>query len=513
MPRVIFKTVVLVVVLLFHALFLPRFPPVFVDEAIMASRAWAWLQTGLNFGPLDAGVFEKRFDGYWTFHPLIPTWIHAAFIQCCGLSVISLRAASLLAGALLLIAVYSIAYQISGFQRCGFIAALLVGTSFTFLISSHLVRYDIFVATFGFAAIAFYLFGRRRNLAFFSFLAGILIGLAFEIHVNAAIHGPVLLALYLADDGLAFVRCRSFWAFSGGVTVALGWYLWLHVLRYPEAYLGIGQAFAGTHSPPLFSGDFSLMLTSLLEMGPQLLRFTGSRILVTVIAVVILWRTQCTSLSKPTLLLLISISTFGLLIGNKMHYYFILVTPFVEIAFAVWVHQMLYEYRSTTLGFKLAKTLTYSTLGVSLALIFLAVRSTPPPGDLQLIANRIKRVLPGDGSIMGSQTYWFDLYQYSYLSWQQILAYRRYEVNSTFDDAMKALRPDVLVIDDHMRLFITRDISEIPRSGFDRYIWDRRLEKRDVDAFLKRHAALQDRFSTATYGIIEIYSLRWGHRR
>ena len=48
----------------------------------MISRAWGWLQTGLNFGPLEAGVFDKIFDGYWTFHPLIPTWFHARSFNC-----------------------------------------------------------------------------------------------------------------------------------------------------------------------------------------------------------------------------------------------------------------------------------------------------------------------------------------------------------------------------------------------------------------------------------------------
>jgi 4-amino-4-deoxy-L-arabinose transferase-like glycosyltransferase len=482
---------------------------VFVDEAIMASRAWGWLETGLNFGPLDAGVFEKRFEGYWTFNPVIPTWIHAAFIRCFGLSVISLRSASFLAGAVLLVAVHSITYQISGSRRCGFTAALLVASSFSFLFSSHLIRYDIFVAALGFGAIALYLFSRRMNVAVFSLLAGLLIGLAFEIHVNAAIYGPVLLTLYLNDDGLAFIRRRSFWVFSAGVSIALGWYLWLHVLRYPETYFGMGRAFAGTHFPPLLSRSFSVMLGALLEMWAYLLEFTGTRILATLIAILILWRKQRPVAKKPTIMLLTGSLTLALLVGNKMDYYAILITPFSDIILAVWIHQALRVNGMTTLGIRAGKVLAYSTVVISALLILVTVRSTPPPGDFRLVASRIKRALPDGGSVMGSQSYWFDLYRHPYLSWQQILAYQRYEADSTFDDAMESLRPDVLVIDNHMRLFIRPDQANIPASGFQRYVWDRRLRKEDIDAFLARRGKLVDTFNTATYGTVEIYVLRW----
>src|SRR5919199_920282 len=68
-----------------HLLTLARTPEVFVDEGWYASRAWGLLQTGRNFGPLDAGVWE-HFDGYWTFAPWLGTWIQAQAVRLLGLS-------------------------------------------------------------------------------------------------------------------------------------------------------------------------------------------------------------------------------------------------------------------------------------------------------------------------------------------------------------------------------------------------------------------------------------------
>src|SRR3954463_4336263 len=49
-----------------------RTPAPFIDEVWFANRAWAFLQTGRNFGTLDQGVWD-HFDGYWTYFPWLPS--------------------------------------------------------------------------------------------------------------------------------------------------------------------------------------------------------------------------------------------------------------------------------------------------------------------------------------------------------------------------------------------------------------------------------------------------------
>ena len=75
-----------------------------------------------------------------------------------------------------------------------------------------------------------------------SVLSGLLVGLAFEVHVNAVIYGPVIVALFSQKEGWRFYRQRVFWGFVAGSIGTLAWYLLAHVVQFPEAYFGMGAA-------------------------------------------------------------------------------------------------------------------------------------------------------------------------------------------------------------------------------------------------------------------------------
>jgi 4-amino-4-deoxy-L-arabinose transferase-like glycosyltransferase len=500
----------ILVLMVLHAVSLRFYPPVFVDEAIMISRAWAWLQTGVNFGPLEAGVFDKRFEGFWTFHPLIPTWFHALFVQMFGLDLSILRFASLLCGAGLLAAVFSVSYQLSASSRCASIAVLLVIVSFAFILSAHHIRYDIIVAALAFSAIAIHLAASKRKSVLLSILSGLLLGMAFEVHVNAAIYGPVIVALFFADEGWRFYRQRVFWGFVGGVGIMLAWYLWAHVVRYPEAYFGIGRAMAGTHYPPLLIGNPLALIMAIAEMGRYLLILTQFRIAVTLVAGFMLWQRRLAR--KELLMFVVGFLSFGLMVKNKMDYYLILIAPFADIVLAEWIEQFLFQKKTLPYLWKLGRALVTSLLIASLLFslaVFLITFLFPPLNEIKRVAQHIERVIPTGGSVMGSQLYWFDLHEYRYISWQQIIAYQKTYAASTFDDAMMALRPDVLLIDNHLREFILADEVVAPKSGLARYFWERRLRKDDLDAFLKLRGTLRDRVKTAGSGAVDIYTINW----
>jgi 4-amino-4-deoxy-L-arabinose transferase-like glycosyltransferase len=506
----LFFAALILALIVLHAVSLRYYPPVFVDEAIMISRAWGWLQTGLNFGPLEAGVFDKIFDGYWTFHPLIPTWFHALFVQMFGLDLSLLRFASLLCGAGLLAAVFSVSYQLSASFRCASITILLVIVSFSFTLSAHKIRYDIIVAALAFGAIAIHLAAVQKKSVLLSILSGLLLGLAFEVHVNAVIYGPVIVALFFAEEGWRFYRQRGFWGFVGGAAIALAWYLWAHVVRYPEAYSGIGRAMAGTHYPPLLLGNPLALITAIAEMGRYLFILTQFRITVTVVAGFMLWRRRLAQ--NELLMFLVGFLFFGLMVKNKMDYYLILIAPFADIVLARWIDEFLFQKKPFSYTWRLGRALVLSLLTASLLFslaVFLVTFLFPPLNEIRRVAQRIERVIPAGGSVMGSQLYWFDLHQYRYISWQQILAYQKTYTGSTFDDAMMVLRPDVLVIDEHLRGFILADEVIVPQSGLERYFWERRLRKEDVDAFLTLRGTLRDRVQTARSGTVDVYAINW----
>jgi hypothetical protein len=502
---------IIIGVAVFHVASLTYFPPVFVDEAWLVSRASAWLNTGINFGPLDAGVFDKKLEGYGTFYPIIPTLLLSVFIHWFGLTVNWLRLLPLLCGFGLLVATFSIANQISFSRRSGLVAVLLVSTSHSFLVSAHLIRYDIFVAALGYGAIAVVIAGCRRHSSSLFLVAGLMMSLAFEVHVNAAIFGPIILTLMVAQCGWSILGSRQFGVFAFGVFIGLVTYLWMHVAQHPTTFFTMGKVFTLTHSPPILSASLIQPWSFLRITGGYWIYLTSGRILITALAAVTLYRAKCESSKVLFLTLVFGLIAFSLLIRNRMFYYAILIGPLSDIFLAVWIHEI--SRKNVELGFwlKRAKAFGIATLIVTLAVPVFIVFSTPQPGDLELIGTRVKRFVPSNATIMGPPTYWFELHGHPYLSWVQILAHRLFDSSSSIDTALDVLRPDFLIIDDDMRQYILSDRSEVPRSGFDRYIWDRRLTKEELDSFLARRAELVDSFVTPTYGAIQIYSIHWGH--
>jgi hypothetical protein len=485
----------------------------FMDEPIMVSRAWGWLQTGLNFGPLDAGVMDKKFDGYWTFHPLIPTWLHAFFIFLFGLDLAGVRLASLFCGIVLSIVVFWLSYQLTRSYRTAFIAVLLLVSSSSFALSARIVRYDIIVAMFGFAAISVFWAGAKRGSFSLSFLSGVLLGLAFETHMSGAVYGPVVAALIFARWGLRFYKERSFWGVAAGGFAILMSYLWIHVVRYPETYFSMGRSFAGTHYPPLIGGNVSTLVTAFLEMGTFIVVMTQLGAVVIVIAVITLWRKREFAISL--LMVLVGLISLTLLIKAKNFYYFILIAPFLYMVMAEWLEVYVFQPGLLRSFSKFSTALGVALLVVNIALGLITISKVFSPtsvNDVRMIARHIEKHLPAEGSLIGMQFYWFDLYRYKYISWQQILAYRRYEPKSTFDDAMMALRPDVFVIDNHLRDYIFEDTEDAPNFGFERYRWERKLMKSDIEAFLDRRGKLADKIPINGLGPVEIYTIDWADK-
>jgi 4-amino-4-deoxy-L-arabinose transferase-like glycosyltransferase len=496
-----------------HAISLRFLHSPFMDEPILVSRAWSWLQTGLNFGALDAGVIEKYFDGYWTFHPLIPTWLHAFFIFLFGLDLAGVRSASLFCGIVLSIAVFWLSYQLNRSYRTALIAVLLLVSSNSFALSARIVRYDIIVAMFGFAAISAFWAGAKRGSFSLNLLSGVLLGLAFETHMSGAVYGPVVAVLIFARWGMRFYKEKAFWGLAAGSFVILLSYLWIHVVRYPETYFGMGRGFAGTHYPPLIAGNVSALVTAFLEMGTFILLMTQLGAIVIIVAAIMLWRSGESAI--PLLMALVGLISFTLLIKAKNFYYFIIIAPFLYIVLAEWIELYVCRPRSLHPFWKhsTALGLALIVINTAIGLITIFGASLPTSTDeAKLVARHIERHLPTRGSLIGMQFYWFDLYRYRYISWQQILAFRLYEPKSTFDDAMTALRPDVFVIDEHLRDYIFADSNESPTSGFERYRWERRLMKSDIDAFLGRRGKLVDKIQTNRLGLVEIYTLDWADK-
>ena len=137
------------IILAIHLLTLLRYPRPFVDEAWLVSRAWAFKQTGHQFGVLDAGLGEN-YAGLWTLNQWLITVLQSTVLRFFPRpELLPLRALSLVEGIGLLAVSYWTANKLGG-RRIAIISTLLLAIARIFFHTAHMARYDILAALFGY---------------------------------------------------------------------------------------------------------------------------------------------------------------------------------------------------------------------------------------------------------------------------------------------------------------------------------------------------------------------------
>ncbi|MGH2351435.1 MAG: ArnT family glycosyltransferase [Chloroflexota bacterium] len=498
---------VLLVAMALGLLTLLRTPAPNVDEAWNANRAWGMLQTGHAFGTMDSGVFD-RYDGYWTYFPWLGTAIHAVAIRAFGPSLTTIRLTSLLFGLVLLVETYVIARRLCG-HRVGLVAIALLSCSTPFLYSSHLGRHDIMVATFGFGAIALYLTERSSRYPVQSLIAGLLVGLAFEIHYNGMIYGPVLAALCLFDHGWSVFRARRVWAAAAGVLLGLLYFAAMHVLPFPQTYLALAaMGPAPARVPPFLVADPHVWWESLVDLNTVLVTAAGGRIILMVGALISLWQTRSRSDRRFLALVGALVLTFAAVIRHKLTFYDILLTPITDILAASLVVAVFNQLRRTQWCHSWRSSSRAVAVGV-LVLVAMAPDLRPlmaePMRDYQLMIDRLHPLIPADSTVMGPQTYWSGLPpDQRYLSWEQLVYYRYVHPTSTVEDAFRALRPDFLILDKKVGQFIAEDRAQLPLK-----VQHLHVPKDELDQVLDSHARLVQTIHTDITGVVRVYRMEW----
>ena len=487
-----------------------RTPPPHVDEAYRASRAYALIRTGRAFGILEAGVYD-RYEGYWTFFPFLETWFTALPIRLLGLSLWALRLTSLAFGLVLLGALYAIGDRLGG-PVLGLVTVFLVGFSKSFIYSSHLARQDIIVAAFGFGAIALYLADRGSRFTGQALLAGLLAGLAFEVHPNGMIYAPVVIALCLVENGRSILRAGRFRAFLTGVGAGLACYVAIHILPYPQTYRALTQlGYSATHTPPFLAPNPLLWLRGLYEAGFLLHYISRTHTLLGLLAIPVLLQRHSPADRRLLVLLGTLFLAVGLCIRNKLYYYGILYTPALELLLAAALLRLAQISRQAFKDGKrwLALASGLAVLGSGLFLAVTIVHNLAPLRenalpDYEKAAARIRQAVPPGSTVMGTQTFWFAMPDERYLSWEQLVYYQRYAPGTTLEDGLREFRPDYLIVDSHLRHYII-DL-EGPPSGYRGAL---ALPKADWDRFLAERGRLVEEIETRNYGQVDVYRITW----
>lgn len=486
-----------------------RTPPPFIDEVWFANRAWALITTGLNFGTLDSGVFDSL-PGYWTYFPWLPSVFQGLGLWLLGLDLLGLRAVSLGFGLMLLAAVYLTVSRLAGFST-GLIALFLVGLSRAFVYSAHLGRPDIMTAAFGFGAIALYITTPPRFILPGAFLAGLLAGLSVEFHPFGGLYVGMLGFFLLVELALGRISVLGLGAFAGGVGLGLGVYLGLHVLPYPETYAAINNLVAlstgAVRTPPILTPDPRVWVQSLVDMGLQFGSLWNLRIPLVFGGAVLLARSRNPDHRRLLLVCLLLLFAYLGLIRNKNPWYAIMAAPAGDMLAAAFIDRLLGSARSQAalkkLGFRRTGWVKAALLGgllLVLAVPTLTRMVSNPLEDYRLVIAELRRTVPAGGVVMGPATYWLGLPDTRYISWEQLVYYRRFKAAGP-GEAIAALGVEYFIIDTYISKFIT----DVPRDSVNAQ--QLTVSRSELMGFLARHATVVARVETGTYGVTTVYRI------
>jgi 4-amino-4-deoxy-L-arabinose transferase-like glycosyltransferase len=493
----------LIAVLCYHVWSLLRVPKVVADEGWFASRAWALLDTGRPFGPLDAGVID-RFEGYSHFLPQVPTWLQAGALAIAGKpSLLALRAVSLAAGFLLLGAVGLLGRRFGG-VACGWLSVFALALSPNFFLFGHIARVDVLAAALGYAALALTVAWPRRPAT--ALTAGLLCGVAFEVHLHSAILALACLVLQIrARTHGAPWRQRPLMALVAGGAIGGLFYAALHVLPNPRSYFALNSLIFGpTHTPPLLTFDIVEIARALVDMA-ELVVGTTHVVLWPLLPLSCLLAFRTGQRRERDLLLLLATVLVGatFLWRNKVDYYGILVAPALDLLLA-WL--LAHTLRWKWSGSFQRLVVTAAAWGLFLASVILTLRASSEDwqSNYARAVTAIDKAIRPDDLIMGPQTYWFGFTRQPYRSWEQLVYYRRLFPNATLEEAFETFHPDIFILDASFdRWFLPANARN---SLYDRHM---SLSGDEALKFFQDHGSEVARCECPAYGPIRVIRLRW----
>lgn len=497
--RVIFALVILCIAGL-QIGSLIRYPAPHVDEAWLTSRAWAFIQTGHQMGPLDLGVVEQWND-YWILNQWLITALQSIILRLAGEpNFIVLRIFSLLLGTGLLLVTYWMAHSWKG-KRMAAISTGLLSVSLAFSYSAHLVRYDILAALFCYTALAL-LVTDKEMTPFRALAAGLLLGLALETHLNSLIFYPVCGLIFILRLKRRFLVARQFWGFIIGCTAGGLYFLLLRVLPNPATFFDVNRLlFSGTHQPLLLAFDAGRLINELSTAAGLILVASGSMIFFIPMAVYQILQQK----DQPGFEILAINSLLFLeavfIIPNKSGNYAIYLAPAFLWLIAYFLdHSVQKKWHGKWMEF------VERILILSCVLGFLGLSLPPLFQDGYTIYQKaqtdIQAVVQPEDVVMGTQVYWLGLNDHPYYSWELLFRYPRLFPDMDLEDAFEHFHPDVLIIDQNMDDLITDHLD--PSSRWVNY----HLPREAFYAYLTTHADLVLHTRDAN-GPVQVYRLRW----
>lgn len=492
-----------IIVLALHLLSLTRYPIVFIDEPWYANASWNWLTKGVNADSMHAGTPNP--GGYgWLYWPFLGNLPEVLLFAALGPGLFQARLAAWLFGIILVVATALVGRQNAGMGN-GALAALLVALCTPFLQASHYARPDIMLAAILMAAYLLALIGLKEEKWWAHLAAGLLVGLSLDIHQNGMMFVLGLASMYIVAYRSRVLRSSGAWLCAAGGTLAILYYVIVHILPNPSLHFSTSNFFLGTtHQMPSQSLNPLDLLASLRgEIGRY--HFYESNLDFALIGASLAYFIVRRNQSDRLLLAFVgaSFTGFVLFVGNKHDIYAILFYPFLLLMVA-----------ETLVGFLRAskdwepKRLFVTVLSV-LFVVSSAIHMVRPiwqhrTYDYHSITEQIEQVIPPEARVVGAPEWWLGLTDYDYKSILSLGFYRAYQGYS-LEQGMEALHPDILIMDTRLHSLLRSEAELSSGYAFDLF----NLPRQEFVDFLAQRGLKLLEFNDPWHGNIAVYQILW----
>lgn len=483
-----------------HLLSLTSYPQAFIDEGWLANTSWSWLKTGVVFDKIHAGPLDQ-FGYEWVTDNFLAQLPYTLVYQILGVGLFQTRLVAWLFGVVLLFTTIQVGRHLYSLNT-GLLAALLLSLSPPFLESSR-IRQDIVLAAMIMTSFWLALYGLKNEKLWAHFLAGLIVGLGFDVQQSAIIFIPPLAAIYLVAYGKRVFVKPATWIVGIGGALGLAYYVITHILPNYAVYSKLMSFYFVSDADariPLTNPDI-LVDSVIREISRYRFRSSPFDLAMIILGGVFLFKRRSKS---DVLLLTFTIGaylSFALLSSNKTPLYAINLYPFFMLVVAAglidavsgWPIKNLARVTSILLivfaGYRVYQTAARLYDGRDY--------------DYYAITKPLRDLIPSDKRVMGMPTWWFGFTEYDYSSSLNITYYRFFN-DYNVSQALETLRPDYLIVDDAQRAVLVDDEQVLPQ-GMNVY----RVSRTEFETFLNTHTELVWESSTPWNNNLQLYRVNW----
>ena len=438
-----------------------------------------------------------------------------------GVGVFQARLTSLLWGGALLVVVYLLG-RLYWNRAVGLAAAALLVVSDPFLVSTHTLRPDIQVATLVVGALVLAETAVTRARGRLALLAGLLLGLSVDTHLNTIGFIPMVALVFPLRLGRRFLGRGEWWLFLAGLAAAGIYYLGVRVLPDPVGFAtAMGYWLGVDKAPPASRAGLGLSGMVGSELARYWDYFAEEPLELGLVLAGLLaglwWAVRGSHPARQILLgLAAAFAFFVVAVSMKSKYYMLLTYPFYVLLIA-----RLLERAANSVGALLAAPPTPTADGspirgvqpaaplraytILMALVVVAavfpLRAEDRAWDNYIRARRYREgqeyttltarldALAGPGArILAPPVYWIGLREHPYVD---IFVYERLhrQYGMSVAQFLEETRPD----------FVITDAKIATEKPTEKLLYNE-LDARATREFIVRHKS---------YGDVAVYRLRW----